>query len=90
MTLQWLLSGQEDGATFLIAYPDFGKGLTNEQFTILINIKARIGLPTVIDCNEEMDCPGCFDIAAPGGGYRDRDITGLWNFKLAKEGQKVR
>ena len=31
----WLLSGQQDGATFLIAYSEFGVGLSNQQFIIL-------------------------------------------------------
>ena len=69
----WLLSGQQDGATFLIAYPEFGGGLSNQQFTIIV--KARLGLQTVIGCEHDMPCPACSDRRAPNGDYYNPDGT---------------
>ena len=53
----WFLSGQEDGATFLIAYPEFGGGINDLQFTTLV--KARLGLRIVPALEQPEQCPAC-------------------------------
>ena len=53
----WLLSGQDDGATFLIAYPQFGGGLSDSQWVTLV--KARAGLTVVENFVRDALCPLC-------------------------------
>jgi len=53
----WFLSGQDDGATFLIAYPEFGGCLNDLQFTTLV--KARLGLRIVPGLEQPEQCPAC-------------------------------
>ena len=69
----WLLFGQQVGVTFLIAYPEFGGGLSDQQFTILV--KARLGLQTVDICEFDMPCPACSDRRAPYGDFYNPDST---------------
>jgi hypothetical protein len=58
----WFLSGQEDGATFLIAYPEFGGGLSDVQFTALV--RARLGLQVVPGLDAPEQCPACSGLMA--------------------------
>ena len=66
-------SGQQDDAKFLISYSEFGGGLSNQQFTILV--KARLGLQTVDDCECDMPCPACSNRRAPHGKFYNQDST---------------
>jgi hypothetical protein len=61
----WLLSGQNEGATFLLAYPEFGGGLSDLQFVTLV--KARLGLSVVKDLGADAtheQCPACSGLKA--------------------------
>jgi hypothetical protein len=62
MAAAWFLSGQEDGATFLIAYPEYGGGLSDVQFTTLL--RARLGLQVVPGLDAPMQCPACSGLLA--------------------------
>ena len=53
----WLLSGQDDGATFLISYPQYGGGLSDAQWVTLV--KARAGLTVVESYVRDALCPLC-------------------------------
>jgi len=73
----WLLSGQNDGATFLIAYPGFGGGLSDLQFVTLV--KARLGLRVVKDAGDNLlsQCPACSGLKANGNGMLKPEMTVL-------------
>jgi hypothetical protein len=71
----WLLSGQNDGATFLLAYPEFGGGLSDMQFVTLV--KARLGLGIVKDANDDSQCPACSGLKANATGTLRPELTVL-------------
>ena len=71
----WLLSGQLEGTTFLLAYPEFGGGLNDMQFVALV--KARLGLQIVEGCPVPMQCPACSGLKANGTATLSPETTVL-------------
>jgi hypothetical protein len=72
----WLLSGQKNGATFLVSYPEFGGGLSDIQFVTLV--KARLGLRVLKDTGDNpQQCPACSGLKANGSGTLRPEMTVL-------------
>jgi hypothetical protein len=71
----WLFSGQSDGATFLLSYPEFGGGLNDAQFVALV--KARLGLQIVDGCDAPTQCPACSGLKANGNTTLSPAVTVL-------------
>jgi hypothetical protein len=69
----WLLSGQKDGATFLLSYPEFGGSLNDTQFVTLV--KARLGLQIVDGCDKPRQCPACSGLKANGNNTLSPETT---------------